>query len=265
MISDFCFCYFFFSSRRRHTRCALVTGVQTCALPISTPPPQKQPWENAIASNTSDSSLKHSRIKPTSSTTAQNSIKNPPPEPDDLSIVIGIKNGSIMEIQENIVNRVAASGLINIDPADYYPQGERIQYDLKQNLFQELILREKDFRTFLKEHDFTQYQDKLVAITCTADAIVPTWAYMLLASHMQPHAKKVIFGTLETLETILYLEAIDQLDLESFRGKRLIIKGCGSVPVPTAGYVELTTRLRNVAQSIMYGEACSTVPVYKKK
>src|SRR3546814_10755347 len=84
MISDFCFCYFFFSSRRRHTRCALVTGVQTCALPISTPPPQKQPWENAIASNTSDSSLKHSRIKPTSSTTAQNSIKNPPPEPDDL-------------------------------------------------------------------------------------------------------------------------------------------------------------------------------------
>lgn len=170
-----------------------------------------------------------------------------------------------MEIQENIVNRVAASGLVNIDPADYYPRGERVLYDLEQNLFQGLMLREKDFRAFLKEHDFSQYDGKYVAVTCSADAIVPTWAYMLLASHMQPYAKKVVFGTVETLDTILYLDALDQLDLEQFRDKRLIIKGCGDIPVPTAGYVELTSRLRNVAQSIMYGEACSTVPVFKRR
>ncbi|QEC52101.1 uncharacterized protein DUF2480 [Anseongella ginsenosidimutans] len=170
-----------------------------------------------------------------------------------------------MEIQENIVNRVASSGLITIDPARYYTRGERVVYDVKENLFQGLILREKEFRAFLKEHDFSRYEGKLVAITCSADAIVPTWAYMLLASHMEPFAKKVVFGTPDTLETILYLEALDQLDLEQFRDKRLIIKGCADVPVPAAGYVELTNRLRKVAQSIMYGEACSTVPVYKRK
>lgn len=170
-----------------------------------------------------------------------------------------------MEIQENIVNRVAASGLITIDPASYYPEGERLVYDVKDNLFQGLILREKEFRAFLKEHDFSRYQGKFVAVTCSADAIVPTWAYMLLASYMQPYAKKVVFGTNETLETILYLEALDRADLEQFKDKRLIIKGCGAVPVPVAGYVELTSRLRKLAQSIMYGEACSTVPVYKRR
>ena len=170
-----------------------------------------------------------------------------------------------MEVQENIVNRVAASGLITIDPARYYPEGERMVYDVKENLFQGLILREKEFRAFLKEHDFSRYEGKFVAITCSADAIVPTWAYMLLTSHMEPYAKKVVFGTLETLETILYLEALDQLDAEQFTDKRLIIKGCADVPVPAAGYVELTNRLQKVAKSVMYGEACSTVPVYKRK
>lgn len=170
-----------------------------------------------------------------------------------------------MEIQENIVNRVAASGLITIDPASYYPEGERLVYDVRENLFQGLILREKEFRAFLKEHDFSRYEGKFVAITCSADAIVPTWAYMLLASHMHPYAKKVVFGTPDTLETVLYLEALDRADLEQFKDKRLIIKGCGDVPVPAAGYVELTSRLRNLAQSIMYGEACSTVPVYKRR
>lgn len=163
------------------------------------------------------------------------------------------------------MNRVAASGLITIDPASYYPEGERLVYDVKENLFQGLILREKEFRAFLKEHDFSQYKGKFVAITCSADAIVPTWAYMLLASHMHPYAKKTVFGTSETLETVLYLEALNQADLEQFRDKRLIIKGCGDVPVPEAGYVELTNRLRDLAQSIMYGEACSTVPVYKRR
>lgn len=170
-----------------------------------------------------------------------------------------------MEIQENIVNRVAASGLITIDPAKYYPEGERVIYDIKENLFQGLILREKEFRAFLKDHDFSQYEGKFVGIICSTDAIVPTWAYMLLASHMEPFAKKVVFGNSETLETVLYLESLDQLDFEQFQDKRLIIKGCADVPVPAAGYVELTNRLRKVARSIMYGEACSTVPVYKRK
>lgn len=170
-----------------------------------------------------------------------------------------------MEIQENIVNRVAASGLITIDPADYYPAGERLEYDIKSNLYQGLILREKDFRAFLKEHDFSIYKDKAVAITCSADAIVPTWAYMLLASHMEPYAGRIIYGNVETLETILYLEALDKLDMEQFRDQRLVIKGCGDLPVPLSAYVELTRRLRQVARSIMYGEACSTVPVYKRK
>lgn len=170
-----------------------------------------------------------------------------------------------MEIQETIVNRVAASGLITIDPATYYPEGERVIYDIKNNLFQGLILREKDFRAFLKEHDFSLYEGKFVGIICSADAIVPTWAYMLLASHMEPYAKKVVFGDTDTLETVLYLEALDAVDFEQFRDKRVIVKGCADVPVPSAGYVELTNRLRKVARSIMFGEACSTVPVYKRK
>lgn len=170
-----------------------------------------------------------------------------------------------MEIQENIVNRVAASGLITIDPAKYYPEGERVIYDIKDNLYQGLILREKEFRSFLKTHDFSRYQGKLVGIFCSTDAIVPTWAYMLLTVHMEPYAKKVVSGDLQALETQLYLEALDQIDMEQYRDKRLIIKGCSDVPVPISGYVELTRRLQGVAKSIMYGEACSTVPVYKRK
>jgi hypothetical protein len=170
-----------------------------------------------------------------------------------------------MDIQENIVNRVAQSGLVSFDLADLYPQGERILYDIKDNLFHGLILREKDFREFVKAHDWSQYAGKHVAITCSADAIVPTWAYMLLASKMAPYAANIVFGDLEALETSLFQKALAQFDLERFRDERIVIKGCGDTQIPTSAFVEITTRLTAIAKSIMYGEPCSTVPVFKRK
>lgn len=170
-----------------------------------------------------------------------------------------------MNIQENIVNKVAQSGLLTFDPASLYPVGERVLYDIKENLFMGLMLREKDFREFIKQHDWAQYQDQFVAVTCSADAIVPTWAYMLLANKLAIYATKVVFGDLEVLETVLFEEAINQLDLEKFRDQRVVIKGCGDINVPVSAYVSLTFRLTPVVKSILYGEPCSTVPVYKRK
>jgi len=170
-----------------------------------------------------------------------------------------------MDIQENIVNRVAQSGLISLDPAELYPAGDRIVYDIKENLFHGLMLREKDFREFIKQHDWTQYQGKHVAITCSSDAIVPTWAYMLLGNKMAPFASTIVFGNLELLETVLFDRAIDKLDVEKYRDERIVIKGCGDIPVPVSAYVDLTAKLTGVAKSIMYGEPCSTVPIYKRK
>jgi len=170
-----------------------------------------------------------------------------------------------MDIQENIVNRVAQSGLISLDPAELYPAGDRIVYDIKDNLFHGLMLREKDFREFIKQHDWTQYQGKHVAITCSSDAIVPTWAYMLLGNKMAPFASTIVFGNLELLETVLFDRAINKLDVEKYRDERIVIKGCGDIPVPVSAYVDLTAKLTGVAKSIMYGEPCSTVPIYKRK
>jgi Protein of unknown function (DUF2480) len=163
-----------------------------------------------------------------------------------------------------LINKVAQSGIITIDLEEYYPKGERVLFDIKPLLFQELILREKDFREHLKTEKWNAYQDKFVAITCTADAIVPTWAYMLLAAHIEPYAKKIVFGNLETLETIVYNQILNQLNIEQYKGARIVIKGCGNLPVPKSAYVELTRLLRPIAKSIMYGEPCSTVPLYKQ-
>jgi hypothetical protein len=136
-------------------------------------------------------------------------------------------------------------------------------YDIKDNLFQELILREKEFRAFLKEHDWTAYTGKNVAITCSTDAIVPTWAYMLLTTYLQPYANMVVFGDLAALEMALYGQALLAINPEDYRDARVVIKGCSKVPVPTYAYVEIVRRLKPVAKSIMYGEPCSTVPIYK--
>ncbi|MCC6690219.1 MAG: DUF2480 family protein [Bacteroidia bacterium] len=164
-----------------------------------------------------------------------------------------------------IINKVAQSGLVEFNLEDYYPKGDRILFDIKAHLFQEIILREKDFREFVKNENWNKYENKFVAITCTADAVVPTWAYMLLATALKPFVKKIVFGDLKLLETILFHEALSKINPNDYSGKRVVIKGCSKLPVPQSAYVELTGILRPVAQSIMYGEACSTVPIYKKK
>lgn len=168
-------------------------------------------------------------------------------------------------MEENkIINKVASSGLITIDLEEFYPPGERVLLDIKEVLFQGLILREKDFREFVKNEDWSKYNDKYVAIYCSAEAIVPTWAFMLLAVQIEPFAKELVFGNLEMLETILYKEVLNKINVEEYKDTRVVIKGCGNLPVPKAAYVELTRLLRPVVKSIMYGEPCSTVPLYKK-
>lgn len=167
-------------------------------------------------------------------------------------------------METEIINRVAGSGLVSLDLEDYYHPGERVVYDLKDNLFMGLILKEKDFRDFLKAHDWSQYAGKNVAVTCSEDAIIPTWAYMLLTIHLQPHAHLVVFGSLQDLEEKLYFDAIARIDPETYRHARVVVKGCSKVPVPTAAYVELTRLLKPVVQSLMFGEPCSTVPLYKR-
>ncbi len=168
-------------------------------------------------------------------------------------------------MQEEIVNRVASSGLISLDLEDYYHPGERVIYDLKDNLFMELILKEKDFRDFLKTNDWSVYAGKNVAIICSADAIVPTWAYMLLALQLESFANCVVFGNLKDLEKKLFQNALNQINLEQFRDARVVIKGCSKVEVPTEIYVEISRKLKPIVKSLMYGEPCSTVPLYKRK
>lgn len=164
-----------------------------------------------------------------------------------------------------IVNKVALSGLITYDLAELHRPGKRIVFDMKDHLFQGLLLREKDFRAFVKEHDWSQYQDSFVAITCSTDAIIPTWAYLLLANRLQPFASLVVFGDLNTLETVLFREEIDKLNMEEFTDQRIMIKGCGDIHIPESAFIYFTMKLTEVAKSIMYGEACSSVPIYKKR
>jgi hypothetical protein len=168
-------------------------------------------------------------------------------------------------MENEIVNRVSNSQLVTFDLEELFTPGERVLFDVKSLLFQELILREKDFRDFIKIHDWSQYANKYVAITCSADAVVPTWAYMLLTAALQPFASKVIFGSLQDLETALFKQSLDKIDWQRYANAKVVIKGCSKVEVPVSSYVEVTNRLRPLASSIMFGEPCSTVPVFKKK
>lgn len=164
-----------------------------------------------------------------------------------------------------IINKVANSKLITFDLEEYYTPGDRILYDIKDNLFQGLILREKDFREFLMTFDWSAaYKDKFVAIHCSVEAIVPTWAYMLLSAKITPFAKKVIFGTLSDLEDLLFREQLSKLDPNDYKDTKVVIKGCSKVAVPESAYVEITRLLQPVVSSIMYGEPCSTVPIFKR-
>ena len=168
-------------------------------------------------------------------------------------------------MQEEIINKVAKSSLVTIDLEQWQDNTPKIIYDLKQNLFQELVLREKDFREFLKNHDWNIYKGKNVAIICSADAIVPTWAYMLLAVYLENVANYFVFGDLEDLEKNLFQRKLATIDISEYIGKKIVIKGCGENPIPTYAYVELTRILRPHVASLMFGEPCSTVPLYKKQ
>lgn len=168
-------------------------------------------------------------------------------------------------MENEIINRVANSKLVVVDLEDYYPTGQRTVFDIKDWLFQEFVLREKDFRAYANAHDWSQYQDHYVALTCTSDAIVPAWAFMLLTMHLQPYAKKIVVGSLEQLETSIYQDIIENLETDAFVDQPLIIKGCSHKPVPPNAYIMLSQKLKPLARSIMYGEACSSVPLYKRK
>ncbi len=167
-----------------------------------------------------------------------------------------------MEIK--LVNRVAQSGLITIDLASFYPEGEVVAFDLKDYLYMGLVLKEKDFREVLKGHDWSQYAGKNIAVFCSADAIVPLWAYMLVAAYAAPYAHDVLQGTPEQFLEMAFVKRIAALDLSPYQNRRIVVKGCSDRPVPPAAYVELTRRLQPIALSIMFGEPCSTVPVYKR-
>ncbi|MCB0461213.1 MAG: DUF2480 family protein [Flavobacteriaceae bacterium] len=163
-----------------------------------------------------------------------------------------------------IINRVANSKLVTIDLEDYYPEGERVMFDIKDWLLEGLVLREKVFRQHASEHNWQQYENSYVALTCSTDAIVPAWAYMLLSTYLEPYAAKIVIGDLTTLETSIYQHIIHELDVSEFQDKPIIIKGCSNKPIPDNAYIQLTTKLKPIAKSIMYGEACSSVPLYKK-
>jgi len=165
---------------------------------------------------------------------------------------------------EELVNRVANSGLITFNLEDHFPVIPREVFDVKDHLFQGLILKEKEFRQALKEIDWTTYQDKVLLVHCSTDAIVPVWAYMLVATLAAPFARDVFFGTEKEFLEAHYRHVLSSLDYSGYTGERVVIKGCSKHPVPASAYMELSRRLQPFAQSIMYGEPCSTVPIFKR-
>jgi hypothetical protein len=168
-------------------------------------------------------------------------------------------------MSEEIINKVAQSGLLTLDLEDYYPREEIAVFDLKPLLFREMILKEKEFRAGLHEIDWSEYNGKILAVTCTADAIIPAWAYMLVAVHAQPFVRNIVLGDTHTALQQTFLANMQTIDLDAFIDKRVIIKGCGDLAVGPFAYLAITRLLQPVVKSIMYGEACSNVPVYKKK
>ena len=167
-------------------------------------------------------------------------------------------------MSNEITNRVANSQLVTVDLEDFYPEGERVLFDIKKWLFEGLILKEKDFRASVKNNNWQAYQNKFVALNCSAEAIIPSWAYLLITVALSPFAKKIVVGDLELLESSIYQDIIQNLPVEIYKDKPVIIKGCSDKFIPQTAYTQLITKLRPIARSIMYGEACSNVPLYKK-
>lgn len=168
-------------------------------------------------------------------------------------------------MSEEIINKVAQSQLVTLDLESYYPTEEVAVFDLRPHLFMELILKEKEFRAALQTNDWSVYQNKIVAVTCTADAIIPMWAYMLVGSYLQPVAKEIIFGDENTARQQLFIRNIEAIDTEPFVDKKIVVKGCGDIPIGEFAYLAITKKLMPVAKSLMYGEPCSTVPIFKRK
>lgn len=167
-------------------------------------------------------------------------------------------------MQGEIVNRIALSPLVTVDLADHHDDAPRTGIDIKDQLHMGMILREKDFRAWIAEHDWSQYAGQHVYLTCSVDAIIPGWAWMLVAIELEPFAKSFVFGDKNDLERNIWQTILDQLDYSSFQDKKIVVKGCGDIDIPTATYVEFIRRLRPLASKLMYGEPCSTVPLYKK-
>ena len=168
-------------------------------------------------------------------------------------------------MSDEIINKVAQSQLVTIDLETYYPAEEIAVFDMKPHLFMELILKEKEFRAALQNNDWSVYQNKIVAVTCTADAIIPMWAYMLVTSYLQPVAKEVVYGDENTVKQQLFLQRIEAINVEEYIDKRIVIKGCGDIPIGEFAYLAITKKLMPVVKSLMYGEPCSTVPIFKRK
>lgn len=166
--------------------------------------------------------------------------------------------------EQPIVNRVAKSKIQTIDLEKFYPEGERLALDISQWLYKGFVIKEKEFRQALKEHDWEQYQNKYIALYCSNDAIVPEWAYMLITTYLYNYAQKVIYGTLQELELLLFDEVISQIDSQDYIDKPVIIKGCSEKSIPQNAYIQLIQKLQPVVKSMMFGEACSSVPLYKK-
>ncbi|MDR1876359.1 MAG: DUF2480 family protein [Flavobacteriaceae bacterium] len=168
-------------------------------------------------------------------------------------------------MKDKIENKVEKSGLIVLDLEDFYPKEKRLVFDLKEYLYEEQVLKEKDFRRALSELNWSPYQDTFVAVTCSSDAIIPSWAYLLVASYLTGIAQLVSFGSLEDLERDIYTQIIENINIKEYQDKKVIIKGCSHKPIPQNAYLQLIRKLKPVVSSLMYGEACSTVPVYKRK
>ncbi|TCI93099.1 DUF2480 family protein [Tenacibaculum sp. M341] len=166
---------------------------------------------------------------------------------------------------DEIINRVANSKLVTLDLEELYPNGNRVVLDIKDWLFEGLLLREKDFREHVKNHDWSKYNDCYVALSCSTDAIIPSWAYLLITTELAAFAKKVVIGNLELLETVIFNEIINGMEIDIYADKPIIIKGCSNKPIPESAYIFLIEKLQPVVKTIMYGEACSTVPLFKKK
>ena len=167
-------------------------------------------------------------------------------------------------MEGEIVNRVANSKLKTIDLEDFYPKGERILLDISDWLFEGLLLREKDFREKAASHNWEQYKEAYVALHCSTEAIIPSWAYLLLSVKLQPFVKKVVVGDLPLLETVIFQNIIEKFEVSEYENLPVIIKGCANKPIPETAYTLLITKLKGVVKSLMYGEACSFVPLFKK-